>query len=217
MNTINDIIKAELELRRLKMAISSLNNVKEKEEIIKSAKQLDYDQETAVMNLLEKTDKIYDSLVQENFDLLINNEIEFDVIKEETKTFKTHAIKFDGKVHDDGLFYCHTTETNFTFLNFYPLSYVGLINYFGEADIYIDEKESQFFTSKTPQKFVGSINTKGGLFLKATESSSEVSGKIYVNTFTADLFSGDFVKRDQFLKNNSKIRKMLSDYRNNLS
>jgi len=217
MNTISDMVKEELALRNLQLTISSLPSGKGKEEMIKKAKQLDYDQETAVMNLLEKTDKIYDSLVQENFDLLINDKIEFDVVKEETEIVKAHAIKFDGKLHDDGLFYCHATETNFAFLNFYPLSYVGLINYFGEADIYIDEKKNQFFTGKTPQKFVGSINTNGGLFLKAIESFEEGSRKIYVNHVVADLFSGDLGKRDKFLKNKSNLKNIISDYRNNLS
>ena len=114
------------------------------------------------------------------------------------------------------MFYCHTTETDFTWVNFYPLSYVGLINYFGEAEIYMDKKRYNLFGSKIPKKFIGSINTKGGLSLEATESFEESPGKIYVNNIAADLFSRDLEKRKKFLNNKSQLKKRINDYRNNL-
>lgn len=213
---MSDLEKAALELRQLQQTILGLSNLKDKEEMAKKVRQLDFDQETAVMNLLEKTDKLYDSIVQENFDVLINDRIEFNATQEEIGVSKSHAIKFDGKVNDDGLFHCHTTETDFVLLNFYPLSYVGLINYFGEADIYMDRKKYSLFESKIPKKFLGSINTKGGLSLEATESFEERPGKIYVNNMVADLFSGNLEKREKFLSNKSHLKKIINDYRNDL-
>lgn len=194
MDTIRDLRKTELELKQLHQSISGQSNLKDKEELTIKAKQLDFDLETAVMNLFEKTDKAYDSIVQENFDLLVNDRIKFIVTREETDTWKSHATKFEGKVHDDELFYGRTTETDFAWINYYPLSYVGLINYFGEADMYMNRKKYNLLGGKVPQKFIGSINAKGGLFLEATERLVEGSGKMYVNSVVADLFFGGYQK-----------------------
>ncbi len=217
MTTTNDIQKAELELKQLQQTILSLSDLKGKEEIIKRIKQLDYDQETAIMNVLEKTDKSYDSIVQENFDLLMNDKIEFNVIREDIGTFKSHAIKLDGKMLDDGIFYCHTNETDSSIINFYPFSYVGLINYFGEADIYIDKKKYTFFSNRAPKRFIGSINANGGLSLDATESFWGNPERIYVNKINADLLSGDLEKRKIFLKNKLNLKKRIADFRDSLN
>lgn len=217
MTTTIDIQKKELELRQLQQIILSATNLKAKEEITKMIKQLDFDQETAIMNVLEKTDKSYDSIVQENFDLLMNDGIEFNVIREEVEIFNSHAIKLDGKILDDEFFYCHTNEIDSSIINFYPFSYVGLINYFGEADIYMDKKKYTFFNDRVPRRFIGSINANGGLSLDATESFWGNSKKMYVNKVSADLFSGDSKKRKKFLKNKLDLKKRIIGFRDNLN
>jgi hypothetical protein len=214
---MSDIRENELELRRLQLRISRLSESNEKEELLKKSVQLDYNQETAFMNLLERTDKAYDSLVQENFDLLITDRIEFNVARGGANAFKSHATKFNGEIQDDGLFHCGTAEMEATLINYYPLSYVGLFNYFGEADIYIDRKRYNLFSNKVPKKFIGVVNAKGGLFLEATESFEESHERIYVNTITADLFSGHSEKRDKFIANRANLKVMISDYRKNIS
>ena len=216
MTSLVDIRKTELELRRLHQEISSLSNQSDKEAIARKVQQLDFDQETAIMNVLEKTDQAYDALVQENFDLLINDRIEFNVVRSDVSP-NSHAIEFDGKVHDDGLFYCHSAGADLSWLDYYPLSYVGLMNYFGEADIYMDKKKYKFFSAGVPQKYVGSINTKGGLFLEATESFWDRSEKIFVNHVTANLFSGDSEKRMKFMSNRQNLKNRIIDFRDNLN
>lgn len=67
--------------------------------------------------------------------------------------------------------------------------------------MYMDRKKYNLLGGKVPQKFNGSINAKSGLFLEAIESLLESSGKMYVNTVAADLFSGDLVKREKLMDN----------------
>lgn len=214
---MSDLLKkAEQELRQLYQAIVSLSDEQAKEELITKAAQLNFHQETAVMNLLEKTDKAYDTLVQENFDLLINTMIMITVSHEDTAIFPSHALILDGGLREDGLFHAHTAETNATFLSFYPLSYAGLMNYFGEAELYLDKKRTTFIGSKVPLKFKGSINSKGALHIEATEIGEVHQGKKYVNHIIADLFSGNASRREQFLNNKLLLKQIITDFRSKL-
>ena len=214
---MSDLLKkAEQELRQLYQAIVSLSDEQAKEELITKAAQLNFHQETAVMNLLEKTDNAYDLLVQENFDLLINNQIIFSVSHEDTIMHPSHALILDGKIHDDGLFDARTVQTNPTFLSFYPLSYSGLVNYFAEAELYLDRKKTTFIGMKVPQQFVGYINAQGRLHMEANEIVTPDSKEKYMNHVKADLFSGNEGRNQKFFKNKTLLKTMIAEYRKQL-
>jgi hypothetical protein len=208
--------KAEHALRQLHQVILELSNEQKKEELIAKAVQLNFHQETGIMNLLEKTNKAYDLLVQENFDLLINHHIIFTVSHEDTVIHPSHALILDGKIGNDDLFHAHSVESNSSFLQFYPVAYSGLVNYFAEAELYLNRKKTTFVGIKIPLQFVGTINPQGGLQIEAQELASPEPGKKYVSHIIADLFSGNQVRKQKFFDNKALLKNIIADYRNQL-
>jgi len=221
MGTFEDIKNTELKIREARENILIVEKHVGKDKFIKQLKKLEFDQVTAVMNFLETNNKTYYKLIQENFDLLINDKIEFNVTKEKTGyMWKSHAKRFIGQVNENGYFYCNTTETDFVFLDFqrgfYPLSYKGLINYLGEADVYIDKKGYKFIGSRVPQKFVGSIDEYGNVYFETKVSYFETFGDTYVNNIVADFFSGECIKRKRFLDNKFQLKQLIEAFRKEL-
>jgi hypothetical protein len=209
---MDDFHKAEKELKQLKQLLLNARS-DARQEIQLKIRQLDFNQETAAMNVLEKTDRNYDRLVQENFDLLINDQIEFNVIQDLTPK-NGHAIKLDGSTDSEGMFHARAAEVYKPLIKFYPLTYVGLVNYLGEADLFLDQKKTNVF-NKCPQKFRGVINSKGGIFLEAIGETVR-QPKIFASHLVGDLFSDDRVKKERFLENRNAIKAMIVSYRQGL-
>jgi len=217
MISLDTLKRNEEDVIKLRASIESNNGKQVIEKLRNQLRVCNYNQETAVMNYLEAQDQLYNSLAQENFDLLVNDHIEFVVTKEDWGLFKSHATKLNGSVHDNGFFYAQTTKTDLAIFNFqkgfYPLGYEGLVNYFGETDLIITKKGWRFFGSKVPQKYIGSIDSKGNILMKTTETYWETDGTIYVNRIIGDYFSGNGVKRSRFLDNMEKLKSKIVEFR----
>jgi hypothetical protein len=221
VTTIDQIKQSEHEVKKLLISIENSDNKSEQKKLRKQLQQLNYDQDTAVMNYLETNDNSYNALTQENFDLLINGHIEFVVTRENWGFFRSHATKLNGDVHENGFFYAQTTKTDLALFSFqkgfYPLGYRGLVNYFGEADLIITKRAYKFFGSRVPQKYIGSIDPEGNIQMKTTETYWETEGSIYVNKIIGDFFSGNSAKRQTFLKNKEKLKTKILEFRTNLN
>jgi hypothetical protein len=206
---MDDLRKVEKELKELHQLM--LNSSSYAAQALQAkVEQLEFNQETTVMNVLEKTDRQYDLLVQENFDLLINDRIEFNVIQE-INSENGHAIKLDCSTDHEGLFHARATEVYKPLINFCPLTFVGLVNYLGEADLFLDQKKIAWY-NRCPKKFKGTINAKGGIYLEAIGEPVQQPKK-FATHFVGDLFSDDRLKKEKFLKNRSAIKAMIGDFR----
>lgn len=216
MTTFDQIKQTELQIERLKTSIANAENSRAKEKLSKQLNAEELEQETAVMNYLESNDRAYDAITQESFDLLINDEIEFVVTREDWRLLTSHARRLSGNVHGNGFFYANTMETDFALLNFYPTGYHGLVNYLGEAELQITRKVFSLFGNTVPTRFKGSIDRKGSIQMEPMDSYWDRNGTIYVNRIIGDFFSGDGDKRNRFLNNRGKLKAMISDFRSTL-
>ncbi|MEI6349235.1 MAG: hypothetical protein WCP69_14905 [Bacteroidota bacterium] len=220
MSLLDNLKKAEAEIVKLRESIHSNESEKGKKKSVLKLNSLEFEQETSIMDYLEQNNKPYQVIVQENFDLLINDKIEFVVMSEQSGFFSSHAVEMKGKVHDNGYFYGNTSQTDATIFritnNFYPLCYKGVINYLGESELHVVKKKFKLFGSRVPQKYIGSIDYNGNVTMETVESFWEVDGCIYVTSIIADLFSGNLEKRGKFLTNKEQINEMIIDVKQNL-
>jgi hypothetical protein len=221
MNNIDDIIKQEEIILRLNQDINSYVSNRKKNKVLEQINKLDFDQDTAVKNYLETGDDSYSKLINENFDLLINDSIEFVVTEENGSPLTSYAKILYGEIHNNGFLYFTTKETNIVVASFqagfYPLSYLGIINYFGESNVRIEKKGYQFFGGRVPERFKGSIDRNGNILFNTTESYWESGGYYFVSHILADPFSKDEIKREKFLKNRIELKNRIKLFREKLT
>lgn len=220
MSLFEEIKKNEIQILDIRNKIESENSNRIKNKFVGKLKKLEYNQETSIMNYLEESNRSYELIAQENFDLLINDNIEFVVMSEQNAMFASHAVEMKGSVHNNGFFYGYTSETDaFMFKitkHFYPLSYTGIINYMGESELQISKKKYTFIGSKVPKKYRGSIDYYGNLTMDTIDTFFELDGSIFVTSIIADLFSGNVEKRDKFLNNKNLLQNEINDFRNEI-
>ena len=217
MATLNELIITENKLPELAGLLEGCTTDRDRKKRTRELKQLEYDQETAVMEYLEANDAVYRKALNDNFDLLVNEDIDFVVTRESGDPFSSYAKELSGDIHDNGFLYFTTRRTNFVISSiqsgFYPLSYSGLINYLGESSVLVEKKGYKFLGSRVPQKYKGSIDNLGNVHLKTVESYWESGGSYYVNNVMADPFSGDEAKRRLFLENRTELKRKISEFR----
>jgi hypothetical protein len=220
MSTIEILKQSELEINKLIILLENADRAKEEKRLREQFKRLNDHQNKSVRKYLEANDIIYNSLTKENFDLMINDHIEFVVTSEDWGIFKSHATELNGEVHNNGFFYAQTTKTDFALFNFqkssYPLGYQCIVNYLGEVDLTISNRGYVFFGGRVPQKYIGSIDSKGNIQMKTTETYWEHDGSIYVNKIIGDFFSGNSEKRKKFLDNKDQMETKISIIRTSL-
>jgi len=209
-------LKEEMILKLTQEMEKSLRERKRKN-IFAKIKQIEFEQETLIMNYLEKNDESYIKLVNENFDLIINDDIDFVVTNEGSSPFVSYAKELYGEIHGNGFLYFTTKKTNFINASFqsniYPLSYSGLINYFGETDVFALKKKFIFFGSRVPQRYKGSIDEDGNVNFETTETFFEWDGHDFVNSIIADPFSGKTGKREKFIENRIELKNQIKLFR----
>jgi hypothetical protein len=216
---LDKLKQTEVEYRRLKEILDVTASTRKKKQIQDKLKKLSFDQDTDVMNYLLENDKNYFALTEQNIDLLINDNIEVNVTKEDWKLNSTHATALEGKIHDNGIFYGRATERNFPFLNFagnFPKEYKGTINYIGEAMLRISKRGWQIIGGRVPKQFIGSIDKEGRMRIVTANSYWEFEGNACVGTIMADLFSGNTDKKHRFIENKDELYNMIADFRDNL-
>jgi hypothetical protein len=220
MTTIEILKQSELEINKLLILLENADRAREEKKLKEHLKRLNYQQNKSILKYLEANDITYNSLTKENFELMINDHIEFVVTSEDWGIFKSHATELNGDVHDNGFFYAQTTKTDFALFNFqkrsYPLGYQGIVNYFGEVDLIISKRGYVFAGGRVPQKYLGSIDSKGNIQMKTTETYWEHDGSMYVNKIIGDFFSGNSEKRKKFLDNKNKLETKISIFRTSL-
>lgn len=218
MPDYTDIKNTEFKIQKLKDSIAAIDRERARKKLNGQLNKLNFDQDTAVMNCLEVNDRSYYNITEENFDLLVNNHIEFAVTKTDWGLVRACGTRYSGEIHDNGFFYANVTETNFPFfsLQFFPKTYKGLLNYFGEADLNVDEKGYAFFGTKIPKKFMGAISSEGHIQMKVTDTEWEFNSRTYVSKIIGDFFSGNYEKRKKFLENKTKLKRMIADFRANV-
>jgi hypothetical protein len=220
MGLFEEIKKNEIQILDIRNRIESENSNRMKNKLGIELKKLEYNQETSIMNYLEESNRSYELIVQENFDLLINDKIEFVVMSEQNGMFASHAVEMNGSVHNNGFFYGYTSETDASMFkitkHFFPSSYTGTINYLGESELRVSQKKFKFFGSRVPQKYRGSIDYYGNLTMDTIDTFFELDGDIFVTSIIADLFSGNSEKRDKFLNNRNLLYNIIQDLRNEI-
>lgn len=219
MSILDEIKKNKADIFEIQNRIE-LSSARSAKKLLSRLKELEFNQETAIMNYLEKNNPSYEQLVQENFDLLINDNIDFVVMSEQMGFWSSHAVEMKGSVHNNGYFYGRTTETDASLFkitnNFYPLGYTGLINYMGESEFQISKKKYTFFGSRVPQKYKGSIDYNGNVRLETIDTFFELNGSVFVSSIIADLFSGNSEKRARFLNNKSELYDKINDFKGDI-
>ena len=213
-----ELIKTKkLDLRKLYVELDQLTNERKRNKLLKNINALKYEHETEIMNYLELNDAKYKEILNENFDLLVNNNIIFKVTQEGGDPFSSYEKELIGGIHSNGYLYLTTNRTNNIFIPFqqhlYPISYKGLINYLGETNVSVSKTQFKIFGSRVPQKFEGSINTNGEISFETIDSFIETGGNSYVNNIIADPFSGDNLKRERFIDNKFELKNKITEFR----
>ena len=216
MNELDDIKEKEDGILRLSQDLSGIKVSWKKKQSEKKIKSMEFDLETSIMNYLEKDDESYRKKLNENFDLLINDNIEFVVTQESGNPFSSYSKELYGEIHSNGCLYFETQKTNFVYASFqagfFPMSYVGLINYFGETSVIVERKGFKFFGSRVPTRYKGSIDQNGNIYFKTTESYWEGGGYYFVNHIIADPFSNQ-IKREKFIENRIDLKSRIQLFR----
>jgi len=219
MNELDDIKENEDRILKLSQDLPVIKSSWKKKQSEKKINALEFGQETAIMNYLEKDDEAYRKKLNENFDLLINDNIEFIVTQESGNPFSSYSKELYGEISSNGCLYFETRKTNFVYASFqagfFPLSYVGLINYFGETSVIVEKKGFKFFGSRVPTRYKGSIDEDGNVYFKTSESYWEGGGYYFVNHIIADPFS-DQLKREKFIENRIDLKGRIQLFRRSM-
>lgn len=211
----------EEQIQKLIVERDKISNERKRIKMLDQIKKLKFDQETEIMNYLEKKDDLFNKTLNANFDLLENDNIIFAVSKEGGNPFTFYETELQGNIHQNGYLYFETKKTNNFFNPFssllYPTKYSGIINYFGETNVIASEKNIKMFGSRVPQKFKGSIDSNGNINFKTIKSYFEFDGHFFVRKIIADPFSGDESKRITFIENRIALKNLITDFRKRIN
>jgi hypothetical protein len=217
---MDELILLEKTIRELTLQLTTTNNNFLHRKIQRKINKLSYDQETNIMNYLEQTDKAFIALLNQNFDLLQNNHVVFNVSIENNNFLYSYETELEGSIHDNGYIYYLTKKTNNFLKPFaslqYPQVYSGVINYLGESVVTVVEKKFCAFFARVPEKFIGSIDENGNVNFSPVTSFLDIDGHGYVEQIIGDPFSGNETKRNQFISNKTSLHKIISDFKQNL-
>ncbi len=207
----------EEQIQKLTIELNKISNGRKRIKMLDQIRNLKFDQETEIMNYLEKNDALFNKILNANFGLLENNNIIFAVSKEGGNPFTYYETELEGNIHQNGYLYFETKKTNNFFNPFssllYPTKYSGIINYLGQTKVIASEKNIKLFGSRVPQKFKGSIDSNGNINFETIKSYFELDGHVFVRKIIADPFSGNESKRIKFIENRIELKKMTANYK----
>lgn len=215
-----DLRKYELKILDDKISLKNSYESQEIKRLKTLIKKEDFEQDSYVMAFLEKTDDNFRSLIHENISLLVNENIVFEVIREADLLFASHPVHFNGDISEQGFLSYKTTQNDTAYFFFqkgrFPISYKGLVNYLGETELWADKRIFSLFRPRIPVKYKGVIDPKGNISIQVSETRPHGKKNLSVAKITADVFAGDELKRSSFLANRSKMKSMISFFREEL-
>lgn len=214
MGNLHDCID---KLKSIERKLNNPFNFLFKKQLARRKTTLNRALDICIVNHLCNENLDFKKLVDANRELLANDNIVFKVTSEGSSPWTYMTKNFEGRIHSNGYLYLNAKSNAIEFLevlsHFYPSKYMGSMNPLGWAEASAASTDFQIIGGRVPEKFLGEIGLDGKLTFKTVESWFEIDGHIHVNRIIADPFKGDNFKRQQFLKNRSEIRGIITDWK----
>jgi uncharacterized membrane protein len=173
--------------------------------------------ENKAIDFLQISNEALRSIIKENKELLVNDQLFVNVYKDDSFAFGTHAIQLSGNIHHNGYMYLETDSTESRFSNMYASSryatnFKGIVQWNGKVLMKATKRKFQFFGSRVPEQFQGFINENGDVEMTLIKSRFELFGDEFMSNLMTDPFNGDQAKRQKFNKNIARVKKIVSDF-----
>jgi hypothetical protein len=151
--------------------------------------------------------------------------LNYDLLSQESLSFKTHKTRFSktgnqaltlrGRIQNNGLLYCKTSETNMFFdspfsRHKFPSVFQGKIDCLGQIVIHAVESELRPFQT-IPELFNSTIEPTGRITIKTLKTEKDIifNGKTVIEVIAANPFGSDKTKQAEFFSNKEKLIEIL--------